>query len=421
VTRGVALALAAVLAGVPAAALAGKGGPAPAVWKLSKPVALPALAGLGFVEIMLDADVYREAATSLADLRLRDGNGAEISYVLRRHEWTPAPRSVELRLLDLVTLPTGQTRFSLDLGQAPSVHDRVRIAVADDARNFRVPVNVETSADGRRWGVARAAGFIYAVEGETRAIDTSVTYPPSTARWMRVTVGPTQGRPLPVQGVWVVFEGRVEREEEPVPATIVERKEDAERQSTVLVLDLGGRRPVDRVELDVADRNFHRVVTIEASDDGRQWRWAGSCAISGLETGTLRERQTSARIHETWARSLRLRILNLDDRPLRVAGVRVAGVRRGLVFEAVPGQQYVLDYGNARAPAPRYDLKRALPHLAGERLPAATLGPASLLPLPPAAPWLEAQPLLLGAAMALAVLVLGLVLVRLARQFRASA
>jgi hypothetical protein len=415
-----ALALAAVLAVVPASALAGARDEPPAAWKLRKPITLPSLVGPAFVEVMLDADVYREASATLADLRIRAGNGAEVGYVLRRHESTVEPRTRDFRLLDLVTTPGAETRLSLDLGRAPGVHSRVRLTVADEAKNFRVPVRVETGADGRRWQVARAAGFIYAVEGESRAADTSVSYPPSTARWVRVTVGPAQGRPLPVKGAAVVFEAPSERQEEPVAATLVGRSEDAERRSSVLVLDLG-RRPVNLVELDVADRNFHRVVTIEASDDRRQWRWVGSCAISAIETARVRERLTSTRFPDTRARYVRLRIENLDDRPLRVSGVRLAGVRRGLVFEAVPGHQYVLDYGHPRAPAPRYDVTRALPYLAGERLPVATLGAAAPLPPPAPAPWLEAQPFLLWGAMAVAVLALGLVLFRLARQIRASA
>ena len=59
-------------------------------------------------------------------------------------------------------------------------------------------------------------------------------------------------------------------------------------------------------------------------------------------------------------------------------------VRRGLVFQATPGQRYHLDYGHAAVVAPRYDLARAFPYLESETLPVATLGPA--LRLPPPAP-----------------------------------
>jgi len=167
-----------------------------------------------------------------ADLRIRDGAGAEVGYAVRRHDRGPAPRVAAVRVLDLVTLPSRETRFSLDVGRAPGVHSGVRLTIPERVKNFRVPARVETSADGRRWQVARAAGFIYVVEGESRAADTSVSYPPSTARWVRVTVGPAGGQPLPVEGAAVVFAAPVERHEETAAASIVERTEDVNRKST---------------------------------------------------------------------------------------------------------------------------------------------------------------------------------------------
>jgi len=417
--RTVALALA--LASTAAAAEGRASEPGAAAWAFRKPIVLPDLAGRGFVEVLLDAEVYRDAAPSLVDLRIRDPDGAEVGYILRRHERAAEQHARTLPLLDLVTGTDGQTRFTLDLGATPGIHSRLRLAIAPRAKNFRVPVRIEMSADGRRWRVARAAGFIYVVEGETRAADTSVSYPASTARWVRVTVGPAAGEPLPVRGAAIVTETLTEREEEPVPATLAERTEHAASRSTVLLLDLEGRHPVDRLEVDVVDRTFHRVVTIEASDDRRQWRWVGSGAVSAIDTGRHHERQTGVTFTETSTRYLRVKVQNLDDRPLGLAAVRLAGVRRGLAFEAVPGRGYVLDYGNPRATASRYDVARAAPYLQAERLPRATLGAATRLPPPPPQPWLEVQQFLLWGAMGLAVVALGLILLRLARQIRASA
>ncbi len=199
---------------------------------------------------------------------------------------------------------------------------------------------------------------------------------------------------------------------------LVKRGDDAKLKTIRLVLDLGSRRPVDRVELDVAERNFHRVVTIEASDDRQGWRWAGTGSLSAIETSKLSDRQESLRFCEAPTRYLRLTIQNLDDRPLHVSAVRAAAVRRGLVFQAVPGQTYFLDYGHPSVNAPRYGLIRAFPYVASETIPIATLGPATRLAAPAARAWTESQPIVLWAVMAGAVLALGGLLLRLARQVR---
>lgn len=392
----------------------------PSVWAFRKPVTLPALPQAGFVELRLDADVYRDASPTLADLRVRDAYGADVGYALRRRERVGAESTRDAAMLDLVTTPQGAVRFTLDAGSGRIVHNRVRLTIRDQARYFRVPVRVETADDGRTWQLARESGFVYRVEGETKAADTSVSYPTSTARWLRVTVGAERGKPLPLAGAALVIAATPEREEERVASSLVERDEESMRRTTRLVIDLRARRPVDRLELDVAERNFHRVVLIEASDDRKAWRWTGSCAISAVDTGTVRERLTSARFPETTARYLRLTIQNLDDRPLSVTNARVFAVKRTLVFEAAPGRTYVLDYGNPSATAPRYDVARAMTYLGGQKLPEATLGPAQPVPKPQASAWLTSQPVVMWASMAMAVLALGSLLWRMARGVRAA-
>ncbi|HEV8307065.1 MAG TPA: DUF3999 family protein [Methylomirabilota bacterium] len=407
------------LAGAPV--LAAGAAPAALYWTQRKAIGLPALTAPTFVEVILDPAVYHDASPSLADLRIRDGDGGEVAYVLRRHEKPATRREREIPLLDLQQTPSREARFVLDLGDGAPIHAGVRIRLGPAARNFRVPVKVETSLDRRAWHLVRAAGFIYAVEGETRATDTSVRYPPSTARYLRVTVGPAGGRPLPVAGAAIGLDTPSSRDEEAVPA-VIERQEDRAGKSTRLTFDLGGRRPVDRAELDIDERTFYRVALVEASDDRVGWRFVGSGAVSAIDTPRLRDRQTSLPIPETAARYLRLTIQNLDDRPLGIAGARLIGVRRGLVFEARPEQVFHLDYGRADAAAPRYDLQRAFPYVESERIPVARLGPATRLPPPPPprAPWTEGRPFVLWAAMAAAGLLLAGLLFRMARQIPSS-
>jgi len=396
----------------------------PEVWTTRRPIAVPAAGARAFVEAPLDASVYAVAAPSLADLRLRERGGPDVAYVIRRLDGHASRAEREVPLLDLVVTPFKQTRFVLDLGPRPGLHAGVRVHVGENASYFRVPVRVETSDDAKVWDVARASGFIYDVAGETRAMDTSVSYPPSRARWVRVTLEPFRGAPLPARGAAVrASEVVAEREEDVVPATIVERERDGARKVSRLVLDFGGRRPLDRIELDVTDRNFYRVITVEAADDRRLWHWAGSAAVSALEAPKRPERDTKVRLPETTARYLRLTIQDQDDRPLEIIGARAAGVRRTLVFEALPGREYVLDYGNPRAVAPRYDVERTVRALGLTRLPQAALGapiPLPPTPPPPRPPWLDAQPVAMWAAMAVAVVALGALLLRLMRGVRAA-
>ncbi len=412
--RGHALAIALVLAATGTAG-ARPAREAPDAWAFRKPVTVPALAQPGFVELRLDADVMREATPTLTDLRLRDDTGGDVPYFVRRRERLVAPVARETPMLDLVTTRDGAVRFVLDAGVDRGPHSRVRLAVREQARNFRVPVRVEIADDGRAWRLVREAGFIYRVEGETKTADTSVSYPTTTARWLRLTIGAEKGQTLPLAGAAIVL-GDATREEDRIPAALVERDAESMRRTTRLVLDLRSRRPADRVELDVTEREFQRVVLVEAGDDRRTWRWVGSSAISAVDVAGIRERLTSVRFPETGARYLRLTIQHLDEPPLTVSGARVFAVKRALVFEAMPGRTYVLDYGNPGAAAPREDA-RALPFL-GDRLPTATLGATRPVPAPPSSPWIASQSLATWATTAMAGLALASLGWRMARGLR---
>jgi uncharacterized protein DUF3999 len=393
--------------------------PAGPAWTFVKPIAAPALGAPAYVEAPLDAEVYREAAADLRDLRVRDGAGGEIAFVLRRHEKPATWQEREVALRDLGRTPGGQVRFVLDLGREPGLHNRVRLRLADAVRNVRVPVSVETGTDGRTWQLVRLAGFVYVVEGETRAADTTVSYPASTACYLRVTMVAPPGPVLPVTGAAVITETAAVRDEEPLPATLIDRAEDAARRRTELVVDLGGRRPVDRVELDVGDSTFYRVALVEARDGDEGWRFVASGALSAIDSPRRRERQTTLAFPETATRFLRVVIRNEDDRPLRVSAIRLAAVRRGVVFSATPGQRYTLDYGDPARAVPRYDLAHTFPYVAPDALPVATLGVASRVPVPPPRKaWTEERPYLLWGAMAIVAVGLGGLLVRLGRGVR---
>jgi hypothetical protein len=416
--RGQAIAVALVLAG----AGAGAAGAKPArealdAWAFRKPVVVPAISQPTFVELRPDADVTREAAPTLADLRLRDDTGADVPYAVRRRDRLASLVPRETTILDLVTTAEGAVRFVLDTRGDRTVHSRVRLSIREQARNFRVPVRVETADDSRAWRLVREAGFIYRVEGETKTADTAVSYPSSTARWLRLTIGPEKGRALPLAGAAVLF-GDAGREEERIAAALVERDAESMRRTTRVVLDLKSRRPADRVELDIAERSFQRVVLVEVGDDRKTWRGVGSGAISAVDGGGVRERLSSVRFSEATARYVRLTIQNLDDQPLTVTGARVFAVKRALVFEATPGRTYVLDYGNPGAPTPREDA-RALRFL-DDPLPTATLGATRPLSFARSSPWIASHSLATWATMAMAALTLGSLGWRMARGGRTA-
>ena len=111
-------------------------------------------------------------------------------------------------------------------------------------------------------------------------------------------------------------------------------------------------------------------------------------------------------------RTIRLRIHDRDDAPLRVRGASVGVPVERLAFEAAPGARYRLRYGAPGLGPPAYDLPRTVGDAAlwtataeeGRLQPPLRLPEASEAP-----PWTERHPALLWMGLIATVAILGLV------------
>ena len=391
-------------------------------WPQVRDIRVPnANAPAGYALVPLDGPVFAAAQRSLQDLRVIDDQGGEVpSKLVIPHEEVLA-ESRPARTLDRVREANGDQRITLDLDPAPARHNRVMIET--DTQNFSRQVRIETSDDNRRWAIARDDGYIFDFSRDAQARYLEVAYPASTKRYLRITILDGGQTPIEIDNVSAEF--AIDQEEKRVdwPATTTSKTVDAERRAVTLELDLGFEKiPTSRIELRTTADNFHRHVEIEGGNptgDGRiGWSSLGSGEIFSVALGETRRRQLWIDYPETRARHLRVRVFHYDDRPLEIDQALVSGLPRQLLFRREPGRGYRLLCGNAEAPAPRYDLEQLSSYLDLAGLPVLSLGETQRpAPAAPAAtPWLDRQPLLLWATLLAAALLLGWLILRLARK-----
>jgi hypothetical protein len=401
-------ALAAVLAG----ALALAAGREQALPSFEREIRVEAA---GRVAVRLDRDVYEGARRDLGDLRVLDERGGEIPYVIDRAE--PGGRGEDVR-------PAVRNRGWRSDGAASAVLDfggrvgkrRLEVRLAGD--NFRRRVRVEGSDDGSAWVTLVDEAWVFAVPGPEPARYETVDLPENDFPLLRVLAHPApdeKGRPA-IDDAWVPGDGRPPRREERLVARWSEAQ-DPNARETWLTLDLGARhQPFSTVELEVADERFFREARVEVRHEPRTpgdavgWEPIGRGALYRLEhEGRRREcLRVEARGR---ARALRVRVRNLDDRPLRVRGVALRVPAERLMFEAERPGRYRLTYGSADRPSPAYDLARTAGDLAawGEATSLAFLGPPRRLAAAGdgSLPWTERHPSLLWGGLLAVVVALG--------------
>ena len=409
-------------------------------WRYTRAVTVPAGVGQeGLVELVLDREVFAGSAQEreaypfavpeapvpspygLADLRLVRGAQQETPYKLEVLRGLEQRSGLPAALLQQQYLPGQYASLTADLSREGILHNEVEVQVR--STNLRRTATVETSADAGSWTVV-AQGEVYDFTVEQRRFSvtsTRIGYPESQARYIRVRVAETGGAPLELPRITIFRVQESPARSASYATTLLQRQETD--GATFLTLDTGAQGlPHRQVELSIAEGNFFREVTLEASSDGEMWvPLGGGGVISSYGTPQFAGRELTVAYRETAHRYLRLRVDNQDSPPLTISGATVTGDLARLVFLAEPETEYRLYYGSAGARRPSYDLERLFPLLPAQELPQARLGPETVNPgfRPPEPPLTERYPWLLPmvvTAMAMLLLLLALGLIRQARK-----
>ena len=378
----------------------------PALWRVRRKIAPQG--GLGIARIQPDAALYRGSLAGLADLRVVY-KGVDVPYRIDTLRGANELREVQATILNRAAIPGTGVQLTLET-MADSRHDRVRIVTP--LQDFRRRVRIETSDDQKNWAVARSDGSIFDVSAADRpASDLTVTYPVSTRRYVRVTVfGWTDAKAI--TSAWLShYDQRPERRAAVAVNEHPKLEADAAAQATLITWDLGSRgTPHDTVHFDVGPGAFSRSVEVESSVDGKQWMPVGG--------GTISRDALFVAFSEQWARYLRVRVLNRDDRPLPIQRLRLESLVRYFLFRAEGPGPYWLYYGYAGARAPSYDLAG----IGGDTRSPAELGDEEPNPdyKVPATPVSERNPTLLYGVLVAAIVGMGYLTLRFLKTVKAN-
>jgi hypothetical protein len=347
-------------------------------WRYVKDIILPSgLPPDGLIELAPDREVFAGAASGLADLRIISDENEEIPYKLEISQAEHERTSFIVSLLNKGYIPESYDIFTADLGKAGILHNEIEFRTPADG--FRRKATVESSNDGTSW-MEIAEQTVYAFTVKERGFtthDTSIRYPESTARYLRLKIADDEEGSLEITGATVFFIKETPAREIPWDASILSTTRDSDQRTTNVEVDLGtSGLPSYRLDISVPDVNFYREVTLQVSPDREDWSTVMRQAeIYAFDTPKFIGKSLVITYPETTSRYLRLVIHDEDSPPLAVQEINVWGLWRRLVFAADPQQPYKLYYGNAKAQRPSYDIEQVFSYLATEQLPEAKLGP----------------------------------------------
>lgn len=384
----------------------------------------------GDYALAVDLDLTRESLSDqlLADVRIAGPDGFEVPYFV---EETGAPRPAAVmaaRMLDQSVPSEGPVSATWAIDEAiegRATHCRITLSL--EGEGFLRRARLETGEAPDAMTTIAEQAYVYRIRHAGVVVeDAVVTYPPSIASLVRVTLLPDgPGARVAIRGGEVsCTQPLAEQPVELVPLVIESTTRDPTARATILTLDAGDRGlPIRALLLDVRTAEYSRRVDVEATNYRSLWPAAGEALVYRIEprSGVV---LSSARVPLAAVRKryYRVRIADGDSRSIDVAGVKGEVRARRLVLRAATAGEHVLYVGDALAQAPQYDLADILHRHHGDAtLRVAAIGPAVANPdfgvaaAPANAVFTERHRRPLGVALAIVLIGLGLWAVRLLR------
>ncbi|MDP6381181.1 MAG: DUF3999 family protein, partial [Phycisphaerae bacterium] len=298
--------------------------------------------------------------------------------------------------------------------EAPQDINRIRLHTP--SRNFRRAARIEGSSDLKQWSVLRDDASIFDFSADVRAAFTTLRFPASRFRYIRVTILDDGQEPLKIAGATVLLESKLKKSAPELlrtwPVANMQRKELVEEKQTEIILDLACRNvPSQEIEFEIPAVNFWRNVSLEISNDRKRWRRVSGGTVFNFKTDRYNRAETVLKYPERAGRYIRVVIHNQDDAPIEISSVTVRGQRRHVYFPVPAAGSYRVYMGNPKAWTAQYEFAKVFPHLSLAGAARVTVGKVEKNPgrivVVKQEPWAERNKWVIYLAMIIVVIVLG--------------
>lgn len=393
--------------------------------------AITDIVAAGDYAVEVDPALYQASrcALHLCDIRIAAPDGTEVPYALFTAETREARIRDILGILDPQIMPDGSTRAVLDLGEAPPIHSRLVLDISGS--DYLRSTVVESSVDGLTFGVIAENEPVYDIPSQaSRAVKKSIEYPPSSARYLRITLNKGEDK-IQLRILNARFESVGQRPLKEalrsIPIAVSQAPSDKEDGRAVFTLSaLPPKVPFNALRFETEDREFVRQIELESSTHKNAWFSMGTFNVYRIRRGTAPVSILENLHLDTGLLSrpfIRMKVDNGDNPPLHIAKVFAEYVAQSIVLRAPAPGPYTLYVGKTDDKPPRYDLASLIAEGSYNGFKPAGTGPLQENPLFKKAvpetkpvPWTEKHALVLQISVAFIALLLLLWTIRLLRK-----
>ena len=357
---------------------------------------------------IIDADIWKLSRNDLADIRIYDGQ-SQVPYALVKQSGGSANQETAVKILNLGSV-AGHTEFDLDV-TGMSEYERVRLEM--DAKNFVNGAQVEGRRNPNdRLGSKLGSSTLYVFTKEALGSNFVLKFPTSSFPYLHVRLSPGI---MPNQIKHAFVSSFSETKAARISAGDCRPIVGGPKES-VFECSLFDGVPLERLAFQVPETavNFNRTATV-FDDAGNETVSASISRVRLNRAGqAVVSEDLTVDLYSRAGKRVKVSIQNGDDKPLPIERVRPLSFERRLYFDPNGKAALQLYYGDAKLQAPTYDYARFFqqsPNAAVAQLGVAAAN-AQFTGRPDDRPWSERHPIVLWAAMAAAVALLGALALR---------
>jgi len=341
--------------------------------------------------VALDGPIYAACTSDFRDLRLIDQNGVETPYLLQK---------IASRKTVIQRLPSRSKTHNLqksgddgivvivDLDKNAAAADG--LSVVTSQRNFEYGLQIQGSADGKKWQPLVDNATIYDYSRYMAVGNHDINLPTNSYRHFKIIVAKaSQTRTAELLELTRTLRGgeeqqrseKVDLHNEPLhieriefwhnqsdtlpeseqqfdyPVAAFKISQDTEHKTSLIDID-AKNQPLTGFTLKTATPNFSRNAEVQIPlQHGIQNRMQtiGNATLEALHFQDINREQTCISFPEQRQQHYRIVIHNQDNPPLEISNVIGTGHGYQLLFLPQPGNSYQLQYGVKKAEPPRYD------------------------------------------------------------------
>ena len=371
----------------------------PAAYRFYKDVDRSVAPDEAILAVTLDSDVFAATRDGFPDVRIVDENDSEAPYVIEKltqDRVQTSRQSIQSKVVSLHGTTGNEIEVIIRLDEKVPAADG--FTVFTPLKDYERRVRVFGSDDGQHWSQLVSDALVYDYSRYMDVSNGDVPLPKNAHRQFKVVIGGvTEEQESPHRRLTRTFRGGEEQEriestslnlrpfridrlgfwrtttqtlpksDKKTEYSVSEftTEEDTETKNTIIHVTTH-RQPLTALTLVTDSRNFSRPAVVEIPVlQGVHTKWVevGQTTISVIDFGDLHRQELTIQFPEQRQEKYRITIVNHDNPPIAVNGVKAQGNTYRAKFLASKDGSYRLFYGSEAAKAPSYDTAAVLASL----------------------------------------------------------